>query len=95
MGEYLVLGDVPGPWGVPGPEGMYLFQGGVPGPGVVYLCTWSWECTWSWGVVPGPGLGGLYLVLVSVPVSLVPGGVPGLGGLYLVPGVYLVRYSPR
>ena len=57
--------------------GVYLVQeGGVPGPGGVYLvrgvylsrggCTWSQGgCTWSWGV---------YLVWESVPGL---GGVPG------------------
>ena len=73
-------GGVPGSWGVYLVTGVYLVLGGVPAPR---------GCTWSGGV-PGPGGGGVYLVLIGG-VYLVPGGylvlgwggggVPGLGGL--------------
>ena len=55
--------------------GVYLVQGGVPGPGG---CTWSWGASSPRGV-PGPG--GMYA----------PGGVPGLGVSALgdVPGQVL------
>ena len=79
-------------------QGVYLVQGGVPGPGG---CTWSWGVYLVCGGVPGPR--GVYLVPVGV--YLVPGGVPGLVGgvpgpggctwsqwVYLVPGG--VRYPP-
>ena len=57
---------------VPTGGGVYLVQGGVPGPGG---CTWSGGCVYLVGGVPVPG------------VYLVPGGVPGLGGcVYLVGG---------
>ena len=82
---------------LPGPGGVYLVQGGVPGLG---SCAWSrgvylalGGCTWSRGGVPGPEgctwSGGVYLVWG---VYLVPGGctwsrgVPGPRGVYLVLG---------
>ena len=56
--------------GVPGPWGVYLVLGGVPGPGGVPGsgggCTWSRGCTWSGGVYLVPGV---YLVRYSPPVD--------------------------
>ena len=91
----LGVGGVPGLGrGVhsPGRRGVYLVQGGIPGP---RGCTWSWGCTWSGGVYLVPRgctwSWGVYLVrggctwFGGVPSrgDLVPGGVPGTGG---VPG---------
>ena len=74
LGVYLIQG-VPGPGGCTW-SGVYLVQGGVPGPRGVHL-VWG-GCTWSQGGVPGPGG--------------VPGlGCTWSQGVYLVPGVYLVQ----
>ena len=67
---------------VPGPRGVYLVLGGVPGPRGV---PGPGGCTWSWvGGVPGPGgctwSRGVYLVPGGCTWSrgyLVLGGVPG------------------
>ena len=81
--------------GVPGPGGVYLVRGGVPGRGCLLWgdlvpggCTWSkggcllWGCTWSQGGVPGPG-GCTWSGGVPSPGGCTwSGGVPG-------PGVYL------
>ena len=82
-------GGVPGSWGVYLVTGVYLVLGGVPVPR---------GCTWSGGV-PGPGGGGVYLVLMggctwSQGGTWSWGGVVGVylvWGVYLVLGVYLVR----
>ena len=79
--------------GVPGPWGVYLVPGGVPGlgsvPGPGGWCTWSRGLFLvPWGL-PGPGgctwSWGVYLVLGGVPgprgCTWSQGGVPGVGGV--------------
>ena len=63
-------------------SGVYLVQGGVPGPRGVHLVPGG--CTWSQGGAPGPrggapGLGGVHGPVVQG-VHLVQEGVPGPGG---------------
>ena len=64
-------------------QGVYLVQGGVPGP---RGCTWCQGCTWSQGGIPSPQGCTWSQRGASGPremVYLVPGAVPGPGG---VPG---------